>query len=235
MARTRIAWALGLDMSDVRVIQTAVGGAFGGKSCDDNNAMICSLLAMKAGRPVRIINSREDEFLSTRPRPAMKLWVRMGFMNDGTITAKDLKVVADNGAYSAKGAAVAGVTALRHDTMYLYQDVRSELYVIHTNKMGTGAFRGFGNPEAAFAIDQMIDMAAERLGLDPVDMALKNMIGPNHTSIHGNRVLSCELKACVRQAADMIGWPDRTLSRRNGRGEGEGPPPADSRLPAPDS
>ncbi|HLG74358.1 MAG TPA: xanthine dehydrogenase family protein molybdopterin-binding subunit [Chloroflexota bacterium] len=219
MARTRIAWALDLNMSDVRVIQTAVGGAFGGKSCDDNNAMICSLLAMKAGRPVRIINSREDEFLSTRPRPAMKLWVRMGFMNDGTITAKDLKVIADNGAYSAKGAAVAGVTALRHDTMYLYKDVRSELYVVHTNKIGTGAFRGFGNPEAAFAIDQMIDMAAERLGLDPVEMTLKNTIGPNHTSIHGNRVLSCELKECVRQAADMVGWGEHQALCHSERSE----------------
>jgi CO/xanthine dehydrogenase Mo-binding subunit len=219
MARTRIAYALGLDMSDVRVIQTAVGGAFGGKSCDDNNAMICGLLAMKAGRPVRIINSREDEFLSTRPRPAMKLWVRMGFLKDGTITAKDLKVIADNGAYSAKGAAVAGVTALRHDTMYLYEDVRSELYVVHTNKIGTGAFRGFGNPEAAFAIDQMIDMAAEQLGLDPIEVGLKNMIGPNHTSIHGNRVLSCELKECVKQATELIGWKDKQKSPRPPRRE----------------
>ncbi|MFI5266505.1 MAG: xanthine dehydrogenase family protein molybdopterin-binding subunit [Chloroflexota bacterium] len=222
MARTRIAYALGLDMSDVRVIQTAVGGAFGGKSCDDNNAMICGLLAMKAGRPVRIINSREDEFLSTRPRPAMKLWVRMGFMKDGTITGKDLKVIADNGAYSAKGAAVAGVTALRHDTMYLYQDVRSELYVVHTNKIGTGAFRGFGNPEAAFAIDQMIDMAAERLSLDPVEVGLKNMIGPNHTSIHGNRVISCELKECVKQATELIGWPKSSEFRAQSSESGSG-------------
>src|SRR5205823_5593011 len=109
MARTRIAWALGLDMSDVRVIQSAVGGAFGGKSCDDNNAMICGLLAMKAGRPVRLINSRTEEFLATRPRPASRLWVRMGFKRDGTIVAKDLKTVVDNGAYAAKGAAVGGV------------------------------------------------------------------------------------------------------------------------------
>src|SRR5438445_11410619 len=77
MARTRIAWALGLDVSNVRVIQSAVGGAFGGKSCDDNKGMICGLLAMKAGgRPVRVINSRQDDLRATRPRPAMKIRVR---------------------------------------------------------------------------------------------------------------------------------------------------------------
>ncbi len=221
MARTRIAWALGLDMSDVRVIQSAVGGAFGGKSCDDNNAVICGLLALKAGgRPVRLINTREDEFLASRPRPAMKIWVRMGFMRDGTIAGKDLRVIADNGTYSAKGPAVGGVTALRHDGMYTYKDVRSELFVVHTNKIPTGAFRGFGNPEAAFAIDQMLDMAAERLGLDPLDMALKNMIDGNCTSIHGQEIASCELKACARRAAEMIGWQKRHAERKPYQGYG---------------
>jgi CO/xanthine dehydrogenase Mo-binding subunit len=216
MARTRIAWALGLDMSNVRVVQSAVGGAFGGKSCDDNNAMICALLAMKARRPVRLINSREEEFMATRPRPSSRLWVRMGFKNDGTIVAKDLKVVVDNGAYAAKGAAVGGVTALRHDGMYLYKDLRSELFVVHTNKVGTGAFRGFGNPDAAFAVDQMIDQAAERLGIDPVEMAMKNLVEANHTSVHGQEIVSCELKECVRQAAGMIGWSEKRQPRQEG-------------------
>jgi CO/xanthine dehydrogenase Mo-binding subunit len=167
MARTRIAWALGLDMSNVRVIQSAVGGAFGGKGCDDNTAMICGLLAMKAGRPVRLVNTREEEFLATRPRPAMKVQARMGFKSDGTIAAKELKIVVDNGAYSAKGVAVGSVTALRHDAMYLTRHLRAELFVVHTNKVGTGAFRGFGTPDAAFAVDQMIDDAHGRGGARP--------------------------------------------------------------------
>jgi CO/xanthine dehydrogenase Mo-binding subunit len=221
MARGRIAWALGLDMSDVRVIQSAVGGAFGGKSCDDNNVVMCGLLALKtAGRPVRLINTREDEFLASRPRPAMKIWVRMGFMRDGAITGKDLRVIVDNGAYSAKGPAVGGVTALRHDGLYRYRDARSELFVVHTNKIPTGAFRGFGNPEAAFAIDQMIDMAAEHLGLDPVEVALKNLIEAPHTSIHGQEILSCEVKECVRRVADMIGWKEKHANRGPNHGLG---------------
>jgi CO/xanthine dehydrogenase Mo-binding subunit len=220
MARTRIAWALGLDISDVRVIQSAVGGAFGGKSCDDNNAMICGLLAMKAGRPVRLINSREEEFLATRPRPAMKIWVRMGFMRDGTISGKDLRVITDNGAYSAKGVAVGGVAALRHDGMFLNNDLRSELFVVHTNKVGTGAFRGFGNPDSAFAIDQIIDRGAEELGIDPVEMALKNLIGSEHVSPHGQEIHSCEVRECVREAARLIDWQTKRALHRPNRGLG---------------
>jgi CO/xanthine dehydrogenase Mo-binding subunit len=220
MARTRIAWALGLDLSDVRVIQSAVGGAFGGKSCDDNNAMICGLLAMKAGRPVRLINGRVEEFMATRPRPAMKIWVRMGFKRDGTISGKDLKVITDNGAYSAKGVAVGGVTALRHDGMFLNNDLRSELYVVHTNKVGTGAFRGFGNPDAAFAIDGVLDQAAEALGIDPVELALTNMIESNHVSPHGQEITSCELKTCVHEAARLIGWQEKRATHAGGDGAG---------------
>jgi CO/xanthine dehydrogenase Mo-binding subunit len=220
MARTRIAWALGLDISDVRVIQSAVGGAFGGKSCDDNNAMICGLLALKAGRPVRLINTREEEFLATRPRPAMKIWVRMGFKRDGTICGKDLKVITDNGAYSAKGVAVGGVAALRHDGMFLNRDLRSELFVVHTNKVGTGAFRGFGNPDSAFAIDQIIDRGAEALGIDPVEMALKNLVGSESVSPHGQEIHSCEVRECVREAARQIEWDRKRAERPPNRGLG---------------
>ncbi len=221
MARTRIAWALGLDISDVRIIQSAVGGAFGGKSCDDNNAMVCGLLAMRSGRrPVRLINTREEEFLATRPRPAMKIWVRMGFMRDGTISGKDLRVITDNGAYSAKGVAVGGVAALRHDGMFLNNDLRSELFVVHTNKVGTGAFRGFGNPDSAFAIDQIIDRGAEALGIDPVEMALKNLIGSEHVSPHGQEIHSCEVRECVREAARLIDWDRKRRERKPNRGLG---------------
>jgi CO/xanthine dehydrogenase Mo-binding subunit len=220
MARYRVSDALALKVSDVRIIQTAVGGAFGGKSVDDNLPAITGLLAMKTGQPVRIINSREDEFLASRPRPAMRFWVRMGFRRDGMLIAKHVRVIVDNGAYCAKGPAVGGVTAMRHDGMFLNENVRSELFVVHTNKIPTGAFRGFGNPEAALAVDQMFDVAAEHLGLDPLDVALKNMIDGNHTSPHGQIINSCELKACVSQAAELIGWKEKRANRVPNRGLG---------------
>src|SRR5919199_1790359 len=102
-ARYRIATALGVRETDVRIIQTAVGGGFGGKSCDDNNALVAAVLARKAKKPVKLINTREEEFLAgCRPRVFMKIRVKLGFKKDGRMRAKHIRIIADNGAYSAK-------------------------------------------------------------------------------------------------------------------------------------
>ncbi len=221
MARDRIALALGVSEADVRIIQTAVGGGFGGKSCDDNNAIIAALLARKAQRPVRIINTREEEFLAgSRPRVPMKVWVKIGFMKDGHIRAKQLRIVADNGAYSGKAPAVTGVAALRHDTAYKYSDVKTEAYLVYTNKIPTGAFRGFGNPSAEWAIEQLIDVAADQLGIDPMELARLNAVEPGYISPHGNRVGSCELKQCIDMVDRMIDWREKRSNRTPNRGLG---------------
>jgi CO/xanthine dehydrogenase Mo-binding subunit len=144
----------------------------------------------------------------------------MGFKRDGTVLAKEIKVITDNGAYCAKGVAMGGVATLRHDAMWLTQNLRSELYVVHTNKVGTGAFRGFGSPDSAFAVDQMIHAGAEALGLDPVEMALKNMPDAGYVSPHGQKMESCELKECVRQVAELIDWKGKRAHRQPNRGIG---------------
>ena len=162
-ARYRIATALGVPETDVRIIQSAVGGGFGGKSCDDNNALVAAVLAKKARKPVKLINTREEEFLAgCRPRVFMKINVKMGFKKDGRIRAKELKVIADNGAYSAKAPAITGVAAMRHDTCYKYSDVKIDAKLVYTNKIPTGAFRGFGNPSAEWAVEQAIDLGRPR-------------------------------------------------------------------------
>lgn len=220
-ARYRIAAALGVRETDVRVIQTAVGGGFGGKSCDDNNAIVAAILARKARKPVKIINSREEEFLAgCRPRVNMKIWVKMGFKKDGRIRAKQLRVVADNGAYSGKAPAITGVAALRHDTCYKYSDVKTQAYLVYTNKIPTGAFRGFGNPSAEWAVEQTIDRAAHELGIDPLDLARLNAADPGYISPHGNRVTSCELKQCIDITEKMIDWKTKRARRIPNRGLG---------------
>lgn len=223
MARGRIALALGVQEGDVQIIQSAVGGGFGGKSCDDNNAIIAALLARKAGRPVRIINTREEEFLAgSRPRVPMKVWIKMGFMRDGRIRAKQLRIVADNGAYSGKAPAITGVAALRHDTAYRYSDVKSEAYLVYTNKIPTGAFRGFGNPSAEWALEQLIDAAAHQLGIDPLEMARLNAVEAGYISPHGNRVGSCELKQCIDLVEEMMDWKKKRENKAPNHGLGIG-------------
>lgn len=220
-ARVRIAAALGVRETDVRVIQSAVGGGFGGKSCDDNNAIVAAILARKARKPVKIINSREEEFLAgSRPRVNMKIWVKMGFKRDGHIRAKQLRIIADNGAYSGKAPAITGVAALRHDTCYKYSDVKTQAYLVYTNKIPTGAFRGFGNPSAAWAVEQAIDMAANELGIDPLEIARINAAEPGYVSPHGNRVTSCELRQCIDMAEQMMDWKIKRAEKKPDTGLG---------------
>ncbi len=220
-ARYRIATALGVPETDVRIIQSAVGGGFGGKSCDDNNALVAAVLSRKAGKPVKLINTREEEFLAgCRPRVFMKINVKLGFKKDGRIRAKHIKVIADNGAYSAKAPAITGVAAMRHDTCYKYSDVKTEAHLVYTNKIPTGAFRGFGNPSAEWAVEQAIDLGAHELGIDPIEIARINAAETGYVSPHGNRVTSCELKQCLDMAEKMIDWKTQRANREPNTGLG---------------
>ncbi|MBI3063733.1 MAG: molybdopterin-dependent oxidoreductase [Deltaproteobacteria bacterium] len=220
-ARYRIAAALGVPETDARIIQSAVGGGFGGKSCDDNNALVAAVLARKARKPVKLINTREEEFLAgCRPRVFMKINVKLGFKKDGRIRAKHIKVIADNGAYSAKAPAITGVAAMRHDTCYKYTDVKTEAKLVYTNKVPTGAFRGFGNPSAEWAVEQAIDLGAHELGIDPIEIARINAAESGYVSPHGNRVTSCELKQCLDMAEKMIGWKTKRANKAPNTGLG---------------
>ena len=220
-ARYRIATALGVPETEVRIIQSAVGGGFGGKSCDDNNALVAAVLAKKARKPVKLINTREEEFLAgCRPRVFMKINVKMGFKKDGRIRAKDIKVIADNGAYSAKAPAITGVAAMRHDTCYKYSDVKIDAKLVYTNKIPTGAFRGFGNPSAEWAVEQAIDLGAHALGIDPMELARINAAEVGYVSPHGNRVTSCELKQCLDMTEKMIDWKTKRANKQPNTGLG---------------
>jgi CO/xanthine dehydrogenase Mo-binding subunit len=218
LARQRYATALGIAERDVRVIQTEVGGGFGGKSGDDNTSVICALLSRHAGRPVQLALSREEEFLASRPRMPMRFAVRLGFTRDGLVTAKDLRVLADNGAYTGKSQAVLGAASVRHDALFRYRAVRGDSTLVYTNLVPTGAFRGFGNPSADWAVGQAWDRAAGELGMDPVDLLLRNAVEPGDVSPHNHRIGSCELKQCLTKAADLIGWHDKRATPRPGRG-----------------
>jgi len=220
LSRGRYAWALGLAERDVRVVQTTVGGGFGGKSGDDNNPVVCALLARKAGRPVSLINTREEEFLAGRPRIPMRYQVRIGFSKDGHVQAKDIRILADNGAYTGKSIAVLGAATVRHDALYRYPAVRADSTLVYTNLVPTGAFRGFGNPSADWAVEQAWDMAAVELGMDVVDLLMLNAVDPGCVSPHNHRITSCELKQCIARSAELIGWRQKRSDRRPGHGLG---------------
>src|ERR1051326_3512908 len=220
LSRGRYAWALGLVEADIRVVQTTVGGGFGGKSGDDNAPLLAALLARKSGRPVLLVNSRQDVFLAGRPRIPMRFDVRLGFSADGHVQAKEIRILADNGAYTGKSIAVMGAATVRHDALYRYPAVRANSTLVYTNLVPTGAFRGFGNPSADWAVEQAWDMAAERLGMDVVDLLLLNAVEPGDISPHNHRVTSCELKQCISRAAELIDWRAKRSRSVPNRGVG---------------
>jgi CO/xanthine dehydrogenase Mo-binding subunit/CO/xanthine dehydrogenase FAD-binding subunit len=222
LARGRYAIALGLPESKVRVVQTEVGGGFGGKSGDDNASVICAILARKTGKPVKLIHTREEEFLASHPRMPMRYWVRLGFSRDGHIKAKEIKMLADNGAYTGKSQAILGAATVRHDALYKYPCVRADSTLVYTNLVPTGAFRGFGNPSADWAVEQCWDLAAEKLGMDVVDLLRLNAVEPGDVSPHNHKITSCELKQCIDRSAQMIGWKSKREQRQPNRGLGIG-------------
>jgi CO/xanthine dehydrogenase Mo-binding subunit len=222
LARGRYATALGVPESRVRVIQTEVGGGFGGKSGDDNASVICAILAQRSGRPVKLLHSREEEFLASHPRMPMRYWVRLGFSCDGRVRAKDMKMIADNGAYTGKSQAILGAATVRHDALYRYPAVRANSTLVYTNLVPTGAFRGFGNPSADWAVEQAWDLAAEKLGVDIVDLLTLNAVDPGDVSPHNHKITSCELKQCIDKAAAMIGWHEKRKTHKANRGLGMG-------------
>jgi CO/xanthine dehydrogenase Mo-binding subunit/CO/xanthine dehydrogenase FAD-binding subunit len=222
LARGRYATALGVPESQVRVIQTEVGGGFGGKSGDDNASVICALLARKSGRPVKLIHTREEEFLASHPRMPMRYWVRLGFKRDGHVVAKEIRMWADNGAYTGKSQAILGAATVRHDALYKYPVARATSTLVYTNLVPTGAFRGFGNPSADWAVEQAWDLAAEKLGIDILDLLRMNAMEPGGRSPHNHKITSCELRQCIDRAADMIGWRAKHKAKKPNTGFGIG-------------
>jgi len=222
LARGRYATALGVPESQVRVIQTEVGGGFGGKSGDDNASVICAILARKSGRPVKLIHTREEEFLASHPRMPMRYWVRLGFSRDGRVRAKEIRMWADNGAYTGKSQAILGAASVRHDALYKYPCVRGNSTLVYTNLVPTGAFRGFGNPSADWAVEQAWDLAAEKLHMDVLDLLRLNAVDPGDVSPHNHKITSCELKQCIDKAASLIGWREKRKAKQAARESARG-------------
>jgi CO/xanthine dehydrogenase Mo-binding subunit len=202
--------AFDLPDGTVRYHQTYVGGGFGAKTY----MFICvqtALLAKMAGVPVQLVYDREEDFQVTTPRIPMLITVKMGAAADGRITAKDTRIIADNGAASLYAPTIVDTTSTRVDTLYRFKNLHVVTDLVYTNKIPTSAFRGFGNPQAHFAVESMMDILAEKLGMDPVDIRLKNATQPGDVSAHGWIVHSCGLSETIERARMEIDWDKKRV------------------------
>ena len=175
--RLALADYLKISASQIRVIQPYIGGSFGGK-IGPMIMPICAMLSRKAGLPVKITKSRGEEFTSSFTRTPMTITLKTALNRDKILCAKEATVVADNGAYSYLAPAVLVSVTLsnRSDSLYRYKAVKNSGDLVYTNKMSSHAFRGFGNAQMTFAVESQLDIIADKLGIDPIELRLKNAI-----------------------------------------------------------
>jgi CO/xanthine dehydrogenase Mo-binding subunit len=199
---------LGLPESKLRIIQPVIGGSFGGKNdLSYQTTGQVAALALKTGLPVKIVTSREESSIASYMRNSSAIHIRLGADSDGTLKACNVQGLLDSGA-SASGTYLTNLRAAMHAMgAYRYDNCYVDFKAVYTNNGFSGAFRGFGNPEACFAIEQAIDELADELGMDPIDFRLKNCLRLGDTLPHG-QVLheSVGLVDCINKAREISGW-----------------------------
>lgn len=178
--REQIAHALGLPEEQVRVIHPAIGGAFGGRE-DLSVQIVLALAAWRLhqrgiDRPVKIIWSREESILGHHKRHPYIFRTRWGATREGKITAAEVEIIQDGGAYAYTSTKVLGNTTLMCTGPYEIPHVKVDAYSVYTNNIPGGAFRGFGGPQGAFVAETQMNKLAEALGMDPVEIRMRNVL-----------------------------------------------------------
>jgi CO/xanthine dehydrogenase Mo-binding subunit len=213
--RQELARIFGLPFSAVRVIVPYVGGGYGAKSGIRAEG-IAACLSRMAGRPVRLAFGAGETF-RTICQPRAQMTVKTGVTKDGTVLARRCEVYLNGGAYANSGPSVAEKAGYRAHGPYRIPHVLTDAYSVYTNTVPGGAFRGFGGPQVAFAYETHMDMIAERLGIDPYEIRMKNLLEKGESFAPGDTPIDCDLKAGLKKVAEAIGWRSReTNQRQNG-------------------
>jgi putative selenate reductase molybdopterin-binding subunit len=225
-ARRMLAPVLNLPVKRIRVIKPRIGGGFGGKQevlIED----VAAHLTIATKRPVIYEYTREEEFIASRSRHPMKLWMKTGVKNDGTMTANQMRVLTDTGAYGCHALTVTGNTG--HKAMALYvgegeyrqaPNIRFYADIVYTNHPPAGAYRGYGVPQGYWPVERHMEKIARALKLDPLEFRLMNAIRPGElhpfsTAWSEGReprpeiIYTVGLEECVRQAKAAIGWDQK--------------------------
>ncbi len=213
---------LGLDPVRVRTIIPPVGGSFGGK--DDLNyytSAQVAALALKTGKPVRMTFSREESMIASYKRDAAHMWIQLGATKDGRLRACRAKHTFDSGAYASQTPFTAWRGSIHAMGAYRYDACEVEITSVYSNNGFSGAFRGFGNTEVCFAIEQAIDEMADALGMDPMDFRLKNCLRLGDETPHGQVLTqSVGLTDCLQTVRRASDW-DRKRAEYSRQTDGE--------------
>lgn len=218
--QTLLAKTLGMREGDIRVIRPHVGGGFGGKVEMLAHEFCSALLSKKTGRPVRIEYTRDEEFSAGRRRHPMTIELKTGVKKDGTLVARECRNMIDGGAYLGLGGIVVSNSITLPALTYRVPNYRYQAHRVYTNKPPGTAMRGFGAPQPVFALESHLDMIAENLGIDPVELRLRNSIQSGDQIPRVAKISTCGLSECIQKAANRAGWDGKQGKLPTGRGMG---------------
>lgn len=211
-ARLTYATALGIHPSRIRMVVPPIGGSFGAKYEMLEPLIVAVLSRAAGGAPVRLVYEREEDGAVERSRPPFRFHHSIAVDADGLFLGRRTRVIGTAGARVFWSPSILATAVHRPDSLYRFRTMKGDGVLAYTNEIPTTAMRGFGNAEALFGLEQLIDEIAERMGLDPVDLRLRNAVEAGERTLHGWLISSSELPACLTRADELSGY----RARRNG-------------------
>jgi CO/xanthine dehydrogenase Mo-binding subunit len=217
LVRAEIAHMFCLPHSRVEVVVPYVGGAFGGKSYFKIEPMVVAMARKTRGRPVRVAQTVAESMLTIR-RHSATCRIKSGVKSDGSIVAREAHVVMDTGAYADNGPRVAKRAANRIHGPYRIKHCKIDVMAVYTNTVPAGSMRSIGGPQTIWPLESHMDGIAERLGVDPLEFRLKNLLKPGEQLRVGSKAIDADLTVGMKRAAKSIDWGEVKSSQARGLG-----------------
>ena len=220
LVQMNVSKVLGVPLDQVRIIQAATGGGFGGK--DDVPPELSSrvaLVATRTGRPAMLIHTREESITCHNKRYPYRIKHKLGASKDGKLQAAEVELTSDTGAYASHGPYVLWRSAVHATGPYVVPNVKVDAKSVYTNNLYSGSYRGFGNVQGEFAAESQVDELAEKLGMDPVEFRLKNVLHDGSYTMT-NQLLdhSVGVEECLVESAKVSGWKQKKEAYKTARG-----------------
>jgi CO/xanthine dehydrogenase Mo-binding subunit len=214
--REHLADIFHVPLNKVRIIVPYVGGAYGGK-LSVKTEPLAAALSWKSKRPVRLAHSIEESFKTVTRHPA-RFRIKTGVTRDGTLVARECLIHMETGAYADAGPRVTQKAGYRCFGPYRIPHTKTEAYTVYTNTVPAGAYRGFGTLQVTWAYESQMDIIAEKLGLDPLEFRLKNLLNKGELYTPGDNPVDCDLSEGLLRAAKEIGWEQKSCTVNRGKG-----------------
>ncbi len=214
IVRRIVGEVLKMPWGKIRVIKPYVGGGFGNKTDVMLEPMVAFLTSKLGGRPVKIDLSRQECMIGTRVRHPFDVRIRAGLTKDGFLAALDIDAISNSGAYASHGHTVAIAGGAKPRSLYPRTSIQYRAQTVYTNIPTAGAMRAFGSAQMIFSLECMIEEAARKIGMDPVEFRLKNVARQgDRDSLTGLSFESCALVECLQKGKALIGWDQKRATR----------------------